>query len=262
MDIEVWKARLENLPLGEIHLYHELGSTNQLAEELIHQGVPHLSLVLADSQTAGKGRSGRSWITKPGVALAFSLILVPERTFLDVGQIERLSGLGSLAVAETLSEKLGLDTEIKWPNDVLVERKKVSGVLVDIYWTGPDLNAVLGIGVNIHQGSVPEMELNTPAACVGDFLEEPIDRLELLVDILQNLLDWFSRIQSENFLRTWEHYLAYKGEKVILAMGDELIDQGIVLGLSKEGALVIRSDAGEDRGYRTGEIHLRLIDRS
>jgi len=263
MDIRTWKERLEELPLGELYIYQELGSTNQVAEDLIIQGAPNLSLVLADSQTAGRGRAGRSWVTKPGKALAFSLILYPEQALIKADQIEKLSGLGSLAVAEALKENLGLNPEIKWPNDVLLSGKKVSGVLVDLNWTAGDIKSiVIGIGINVHKGSVPDHELNFPAASIEEFTNTPVNRLDLLVDILQSLLKWYSKITSQIFMTTWEGYLAFKEEQIILVSGNQVIDQGYLVGLSTAGSLVIRTDSGDQRQYRTGEIQLRLVDRS
>ena len=262
MDIKTWKQRLAELPLGELYLYQELDSTNQVAEDLIIQGAPHLSLILADSQTAGKGRSGRSWVTNPGKALAFSLILYPDQTMIKDNHLERISGLGSLAVAEVLNEKLGLTTEIKWPNDVLVEGKKVSGVLVELHWSGPDLNSVvIGVGINVHKGSVPDFKLNFPAASLEDYSDKPISRLDLLVDLLQTILKWYPRITTQLFLNTWNDYLAYKGEQVLLLSGDNIIERGCLEGLSSDGSLVISSSTGDQRSFRTGEIQLRLVDR-
>ena len=88
MDIQLWKDRLAHLPLGEIYLYPEVNSTNLVAEKKIKNGAPAFSLVGADSQTEGKGRSGRSWITRPGKALALSWILYPEPGRLQVAGME------------------------------------------------------------------------------------------------------------------------------------------------------------------------------
>ena len=157
MDLSVWRSRLKELPLGELFLYQEVGSTNSAAENHIKTGAPAFSLILADTQTAGRGRHGRTWETRAGKALAFSWILYPEPGLLTPETLGKLSGLGALAVAETLIEGYQLEAEIKWPNDVLVEGKKVCGVLVDVHWAGNQLkDVVLGIGINVSRGSVPE----------------------------------------------------------------------------------------------------------
>jgi BirA family biotin operon repressor/biotin-[acetyl-CoA-carboxylase] ligase len=263
MDIQTWKEHLSQLPLGELYLYQELGSTNTVAEELIHQGAPHLSLVVANSQTAGKGRSGRSWVTKPGKSLAFSLILRPDGGFLAEDQLEKISGLGALAVAETLTKKLGLEAEIKWPNDVLVGGKKVSGILVDLDWQGSDLKGiVIGIGVNVFQGSVPDIPLNFPASSLEEEGAKDISRLELLNDLIQSILHWYPRVTTQSFITAWDAYLAFKDQEVIMYSDGKPINQGKLIGISGDGTLILLSDVGEKSYFRTGEIYFQLVDRS
>jgi BirA family biotin operon repressor/biotin-[acetyl-CoA-carboxylase] ligase len=263
MDVNAWKKRLEQLPIGELYLYQELGSTNQVANDLALQGAPPFSLVVADSQTAGKGRYGRSWVTQPGKALAFSLVLYPESGLVEANQLEKLSGLGGLAVAEVLSDNYSLDAEIKWPNDVLVDGKKIAGVLADANWSGPELNAViLGIGINVLMGSVPDYPLNFPASSLEELARKEFSRLDLLVDVLRAFLKWYPRITTQTFLTAWEGYLAYKKEQVMLISAEDTIDQGQLIGISDNGSLIILSDSGDENHYRTGEIHLRLVDRS
>ena len=264
MDIPSWKNRLSELPLGELYLYEQVGSTNQVAEELILEGAPAFSMVLADKQTAGQGRHGRSWETRPGVALAFSLIVYPEPEWISPETLRKLSGLGALAVAEVLIEDYQLAAEIKWPNDVLVNGKKVCGVLVDVHWTGHHLkDAVIGIGINVSSGSVPEEKnLNFPADFLEGMAGKKISRLELLVRVLESLLKWYPELPSRAFTAAWQEKLAYQNENVILKIGEDLIDQGQLLGLSGEGALILLSESGEERKYWNGEIQLRLVDRS
>ncbi len=264
MDLSTWKTRLNELPLGEIYLYQELGSTNETAEILISEGAPPFSLVLADKQTAGKGRHGRLWQTLPGKALAFSWILYPEPGIITPEKLGKLSGLGALAVAESLIESYQLAAEIKWPNDVLVGGKKVCGVLVDVHWAGNQLkDAVLGIGINVSRGSVPEdKDLHFPASSLEETNGREISRLELLIQVMSSLLKWYPELQSVDFTAAWQDKLAYKGETVTLFAGDKIIDQGTLQGVSPEGSLILDSDSGDVRMYQTGEIKLRPVDRS
>jgi len=264
MDLSVWRSRLKELPLGELFLYQEVGSTNSAAEKHIKTGAPAFSLVLADTQTAGRGRHGRSWETRAGKALAFSWILYPEPGLIIPETLGKLSGLGALAVAETLIEDYQLRAEIKWPNDVLVGGKKICGVLVDVHWTGNQLkDVVLGIGINVSRGSVPqEKDLHFPAACLEDVAGRDIPRLELLVKVMLALLKWYPELSAKSFTTAWQERLAYKNEVVVLTTGKKIIDQGKVLGVSAEGSLILHSDSGVERRYQTGEIQLRLVDRS
>ena len=179
MEIQDWKERLRGLPLGDIHIYPEVSSTNLVAEELIQVGIKPFSLVLADSQTAGRGRQEREWITLPGQALAFSWILFPEKGRVQPEILGRISGLGALAVAETIQDRLGLNAEIKWPNDVLVDGMKVAGILVEVHWQGCQLlDVILGIGINIGVDSFPaSAQFDYPGISLEKAYGKGIDRL-------------------------------------------------------------------------------------
>jgi BirA family biotin operon repressor/biotin-[acetyl-CoA-carboxylase] ligase len=263
MDISAWKSRLEELPLGDLYLFQEIGSTNQEALDLVQRGAPPFTLVLADSQTAGKGRQGRSWVTKQGKALAISMILYPDEGMITPENLGKLSGLGSLAVAEGINKIYQLESQIKWPNDVLVNGKKVCGILVDLHWKGAILEAaVIGIGINVYQGSVPEdIELMFPAGSLEECVEGEISRLDLLLQVVNNLLEWYPKVTSDDFLTVWREKLAYKNQEVVLISAGKKLDQGVVLGLNEDGSLILGSLTGEERYYQTGEIQLRLVDR-
>ena len=176
----------------------------------------------------------------------------------------KLSGLGALAVVEGLSGTYPLDARIKWPNDILVNGKKICGVLVDLHWKGAELEAaVIGIGINVYKGSVPgDSELNFPAGSLEEFVKIEGSRLDLLFQVVKNLLEWYPKITSKDFLEAWRGNLAYQDQEVVLISGRKILDQGVVLGLNEEGSLILRSSTGEERNYQTGEIQLRLVDRS
>jgi BirA family transcriptional regulator, biotin operon repressor / biotin---[acetyl-CoA-carboxylase] ligase len=264
MDIPIWKEHLTHLPLGDIYLYSEVGSTNLVAEQKIKAGAPPFSLVIADSQTEGKGRLGRSWITRAGKALALSWILYPEPGRLQPETLSILSGLAPVAVVEVLREIYALPAEIKWPNDVLVEGKKAAGVLVDVRWNGCLLtDVVLGIGVNVARGSVPPpQQLNFPAISLEEAAGKEISRLKLLTQIMGSLIKWYSRLVEPSFIQAWNSMLAFKGQKVNLTTERGLRGQGEVLGISDDGSLILISEAGQETEYHSGEIQLRLVDRS
>ena len=264
MDSSLWKKRLAKLPLGDIHFFPEVDSTNLAAVELIKAGAPPFSLVIADSQTEGKGRLGRTWITKPGKALALSWILYPDPGRLQPETLGMVSGLAPVALAEVLREEYGLNAEIKWPNDVLVNGKKAAGVLVDVRWNGCEVtDVVLGMGVNVASGSVPSPdELNFPAISLEEAAGKEISRLDLLVDIMESLIKWYSRLVEPSFIRTWDSMLAFKEEQVRLTTDRGLRGEGKVGGISTDGSLVLISESGQETEYHSGEIQLRLVDRS
>lgn len=247
---------LSDLPLGDLRYFPSIGSTNDEALAWAAQGAPHLSLVLADEQTAGRGRLSRRWLTPPGVALALSLILrpSPEESVLP----SLYTGLGALALVEAL-KGYGLGAEIKWPNDVLLQGRKVAGILVETVWMGERIESVIvGIGVNVLAGSAPPLEaLDFPAISIEQALGRPIERLDMLHDLLKHLLEWRPRLGSAAFLKAWEGHLAYRGETVQVAAGSEPPLTGELLGLESDGSLRLRAADGGPLTMRFGDVSLR-----
>ena len=264
MDISAWKSRLQELPLGEIYIYQRVGSTNQEAQKLAQEGVPDLSLVLADFQSEGRGRQGRTWITKEGKALALSLILYPPPGSITQENLGKLSGLAALSVADAIEKCYQIQPEIKWPNDVLVEGKKACGVLVDLHWTGSNLDfVVLGIGINVCRGSVPDdLDLEFPATSLEEVLGMEVSRLDLLARVLEELTRWYSEFSSDHFISSWEKKLAFTDQEIVLRSSGKDLDHGKILGLTRDGSLSLLSTTGERKTYQSGEIQLRPVDRS
>ena len=258
IDLASLQTQLADLPLGQIEYYPTIGSTNTRALELAEQGAPDLTLVVADEQTAGRGRAGRRWFTPPDSALAFSLLLRPDAA-LQNGLVGRMAGLGALAVSTALEEKYQLAGQIKWPNDVLLDGKKVCGILVETHWLGEQLQAiVIGIGVNVLAGAVPpRRELRFPATAVQTEVGRPVDRLALLVAILAQLVHWKGQVSEPAFMQAWEQRLAFLGQTVQLLTDETLALEGVLHGLDPTGGLVLSLPNQEQVVVQAGEIHLR-----
>jgi BirA family transcriptional regulator, biotin operon repressor / biotin---[acetyl-CoA-carboxylase] ligase len=277
MDQKGLEQVLQGMSFGPLRFQDRVGSTNTEALRWADAGAPDLSVVVADEQTAGRGRQGRTWSTPPGAALAFSLVL-REGLTTDLGAHEdtrskdiprrmaRLTALGALAVSQALEAEYNLAAQVKWPNDVLLERQKVCGILTEAQWQGESLTAaVVGIGINVAQASVPpDSEVIYPATCVESVLGRRVDRWQLLRCVLEKILAWRSQLDTPEFLAAWEDKLAFKGEQVYIYTGvaaqaspDE---QGILLGLDGAGRLLIRRHSGEVRALNIGELRLRPAD--
>lgn len=242
--------------MGDLRFFESISSTNDEALAWAAQDAPDLSLVIADEQTSGRGRSGRKWFTPPKTALAFSLILRPtaaERT-----HPARTTGLGALALADSL-RTIGLAPQIKWPNDVLLNGKKVAGILVESVWTGDTLDAsVLGMGVNVLAASVPPADQTLfPATSIENELGNPIEPTELFSDILASLIGWRSRLGTNKFMQAWEDALAFRGKQVQVWAGNDEPLTGFLLGLESDGSLRLRDERGNPVTVQFGEIHLR-----
>jgi BirA family biotin operon repressor/biotin-[acetyl-CoA-carboxylase] ligase len=259
MDQASLQSLLADLSLGSVRYFATVGSTNDLARRWAEAGARDLSLVAADEQTTGRGRLNRRWITPPGSALAFSLILK------DTGEADvlRYTALGALAVCDTLNTALSpvLPAQIKWPNDVIATRRKLAGVLAEADWRGETLTAViLGIGINVAPPSVPpDEQLNYPATCVEAIVESPVDRWGLLHAVLEKLLFWRRRLGTEEFVAAWGARLAFRGEWVQVSFEGQPPLEGQVLGLTAEGRLRLRDRQGELHELHGGELNVRPL---
>jgi BirA family biotin operon repressor/biotin-[acetyl-CoA-carboxylase] ligase len=276
MDQRGLEVNLADIPLGPIRYFDQIGSTNDEAAAWALQGAPDRALVIADAQTAGRGRGRRKWHTPPGSALAFSVIFRPEEH--EGGQIiARFTGLGALAVSRALQKMWHLPAQIKWPNDVLINRRKVAGVLAETSWSGDQLSAlILGIGINVAASAIPPKDWPGhqgkffPATSVGAEIGEHVERISLLSVVLEQLLDWFPLVKTPGFIQAWEQNLAFRGEWVqvigrapIQALkGDSAPYEVQISGLREDGALSGRLRSGEQVSLRSGDIHLRPVDSS
>jgi BirA family biotin operon repressor/biotin-[acetyl-CoA-carboxylase] ligase len=256
MDNRSLHIALNGLPLSKIAYYESIGSTNDVAADWARRGLEGLALAVADEQTRGRGRSGRRWFTPPGSALAFSLLL--QSRIPASRATGRITGLGALAVCEALEELFSLSPQIKWPNDVLVEGKKICGVLAETHWSGDRLAAmILGIGINIAASSVPPPPaLNFPAACLEKFTNTTVNRMELLRKVLESILDWKENIGQSDFIAAWESRLAYRGQVVTVEVNPGEHSEAELLGLAEDGQLKLLLPSGATRVYAAGEIRL------
>lgn len=240
-------------------VYDSIDSTNAQALRLIERGQPSPFLVLAERQTAGRGRRGRKWVSPFAENLYYSLVLRIEG---GMRQLEGLSLVVGLAVMQTLRE-LGVSSAgLKWPNDVLVGQKKIAGILLELVGDPADVcHVVLGVGINANMRSADEVDQewtsvrletgktvdrNELAACLSLVLKSYLDRHQM---------SGFSAIQEE-----WEQNHLWQGRPVSLIAGVNKID-GVVAGIDRQGALRLMVD-GAERVYSGGELSLRLRDDS
>ena len=254
--MEDWKDKLKDLPVADYRAFEEIGSTNDFAMDWVRQGAEDRSLVIANRQTKGRGRMDRTWQTAPDASLAFSYILKP--TPREVPYSSFFSPLGALAICEAI---LPYDTkaEIKWPNDVLVHRKKVSGILSEIVWQEGTIAAiVLGIGVNIAAEAIPVPSPGMfPASSISVETGQEINRIEFLNALLTALNAWRLSINSTTFFDEWNRHLAFKGERVQVqpVQGESL--SGTLVGINSFGALLLQNSTGIVQSFLAGDVHLR-----
>ncbi|HEX7879969.1 MAG TPA: biotin--[acetyl-CoA-carboxylase] ligase, partial [Candidatus Eisenbacteria bacterium] len=179
-----------------VHHHDVVGSTNAEALELARAGAPHGTLVIADRQTAGRGRQGRRWESPPGVGLWFSWVLRPE---LELARGFLVTALGALAISDAVGRLTGRAATVRWPNDVLVGRSKLAGVLAEARGQGTRLEVVvLGIGVNVGQRAAdfPE-ELAGIATSMSIEAGRPVDRVLAFQSIVESFEQGYDQMQRD-----------------------------------------------------------------
>ena len=267
MNPKTLQTALQDIPLGGFRYYEQISSTNDMALKWGEEGGLDLSIVIADEQLAGRGRDGRRWQTPPESALAFSLVLLPSIE--EKKNISLFNGLGALALVMALKENYAIEAKIKWPNDVLIDGKKIAGILVETNWLGDNIQSiVLGMGVNVHAGSVPDDVIfpatslekirpdrflqSTPPVSKG---QKPVRSL-LLRQILDKLIEYRPSLGSGDLHSVWEENLAFKGKQVQIQGRDgQVIQEGKILGINKDGSL--RLDTHPSIHF--GDVRLRPL---
>ena len=250
---EALEAALEPLSLGGWQYHPVVGSTNDLALDWARNGALDWSLVVADEQTAGRGRADRGWVSRPGVSLAMSLVMRPSPR--EAAHITRFTALAALGLVQALA-KMGLRAEIKWPNDVLLNGKKAAGVLVEADWRGELLDAlVVGMGVNIKPGSVPDpAEVRFPSTSIEAAAGQAVDRWALLADILKSMQQARAYLCEETFMEDWNAHLAFRNERVLFHLPTGDVKRFLILGVMPNGRLSLQDGDGQKKAFTSGEI--------
>jgi BirA family biotin operon repressor/biotin-[acetyl-CoA-carboxylase] ligase len=214
-----------------------VGSTNTVARELAERGEPEGLVVTAEEQTAGRGRMGRQWRVPRGTSLQLSLLLRPP---LAPEHAPRLTIMAGLAVARTLERAYGLGCALKWPNDVLLNGKKVAGILSEASMQGDALAfVILGIGVNLNYAMNEFPEFVPFATTVQDALGHPVDRTELETGLLDELTAYYDRVRAGDSLRgEYRARLEMLGRDIRVAVGGEIL-QGVARDVDDDGSLLL-----------------------
>ncbi|MGD8370562.1 MAG: biotin--[acetyl-CoA-carboxylase] ligase [Syntrophobacterales bacterium] len=242
-----------------IHHYQQLDSTNLTAMELAQQGAPEGTAVLADQQLRGRGRGSRSWHSPPGVGVYCSIIFRPK--FLP-SMAQLITLMTAVAVARAVSLKTSLSPQIKWPNDILVNEKKVGGILSEAEASSSGIkHVVVGIGINVNHTStdLPE-ELLSGASSLRLELGEPVERVALTAQLFVELESLYEKLQQEGsaiILEQWRSLSATLGRRVRVIQKDKLVE-GIAVDVTEEGALLLREEKDSLTVVHAGEVrHLR-----
>ena len=234
----------------------EVTSTNTLLKAQAEQGAPEGTVLIAESQTAGKGRLGRHFTSPPGTGIYFSLLLRPHCT---AEKSLFITTTAAVAVCEAIEQVTGLNPQIKWVNDVYLNEKKVCGILTEasVDFENGGLNwAVLGIGINI---AVPEEgfpeEIRSIAGAIFDGPCPVEMRSRISAAVINRFFALYKNLGSNAFIESYRSHSFLTGRAITFSLGEETY-RGVVTGISDEAHLLVRLDSGEERAFSAGEVQI------
>ena len=229
-----------------------LASTMQAGSLEARKGALEGTVVVAGRQTAGKGRMKRLWFSPPG-SIALSIILRPS--FAD---LKSLVMLASLAVVYTIKKVSGLDSQIKWPNDVLIGNKKVCGILIENAWQKQDIDyVILGIGMNADFKASDFPEIKASATSLSDELGKPVSRLSLIRQLLVEVDRLYLSSNREFIFEEWRKRLVTLGREIQVRTGDA-VHHGIARSVETDGSLILQEPDGNLVSIVAGDATLRV----
>ena len=254
------ESRLKSKWAGHpIKYFEEITSTNQYAKRIGEEGAPEGTLVVADEQTQGKGRSGRVWSTPHGTAIAMTLLIRPKLPPASISMVTLVMGL---AVARACRELYHLPVGIKWPNDVVIHGKKLCGILTELSAEMMSVNyVVIGTGINVNVKEFPE-EIQKTATSIALELGHETGRAELIASCMEYFEVYYEKfIQAGDLSPLMEEYnelLLNRDQKVrVLEPGREYT--GTALGINQNGELLVVREDGSRTAVYAGEVSVRGV---
>ncbi|MDD6039527.1 MAG: biotin--[acetyl-CoA-carboxylase] ligase [bacterium] len=243
----------------QLECFDVIGSTNTVAMQMAEEGAIHGTLVVADRQDSGKGRRGRNWATPSGVAIAMTILLKPEE--LIPSNAPMLTLVSALAVAKALEETSGVMARIKWPNDIVIDGKKVCGILTEMSTQMDFINHIaVGIGINVNNTAFDE-ELVDKATSMRLITGKTWNRariVESVCEYFEQYYEIFMRTQDLSILmKEYNNYLVNRGKPVRVLDPKKEFD-GQARGITDRGELLVDTWEGT-RKVSSGEVSVRGI---
>ncbi len=241
-------------------VFHEsLGSTNTLAMELASSGAPEGTVVFAEAQSAGKGRTNRQWLSPAYTNLLFSVLLRP---FIIVDRVFVLTLIMALAAIDSIKEISGLNPMIKWPNDIYVEHKKLAGILTEFSTKDNKVEyVVIGMGLNVNWNpDVPDGPIYPTTSILAETGIQ-VSRTRLLARILKALEDYYQEVLSgsiNGFYKRWNDLSLIQGKWVEVRESEERIIKGKALRINHQGALVVIDAEGREHTVYSGDVSVKM----
>lgn len=238
----------------KLFFFESIDSTNACAKALAQAGTQQGAVVVAEHQTDGRGRHGRTWRANPGQNLLFSVLLRPSLPRSSAGL---LTFFAAVSVARGIEQVCECRIECKWPNDLLLRGRKVCGILLENSIDHDRIEySVIGVGINVNQSEF-DADLNTKATSLLLELGRPVDRVRLFSCIMAEMETAYREVRDGNFIRLmadWHSRCRMFGKQVTVGRDDEAVT-GKAVGLNDVGGLILETAAGRQTIY-AGDIHL------
>ena len=250
------KLVLPKMFCENVEYFEETSSTNDIAKAMADNGAKEGTLVIAESQAHGKGRWGRNWESPKYLGIYVSIILRPK---LNKEIIPFISLISGIATAETIKEEMGLDAKIKWPNDILIREKKVSGILIESSIIRDKFEfLILGIGINVNNETFKGEYLHTPTSLRIEKDGNIISRKKILERLLVKLEKWYFLLLKEpdgkeTILKRYKELSHTLGKEVTLRAGKDLL-KGTAIDIDQMGFLVLKDKKGKLERIPSGEL--------
>ena len=245
-----WNLRTERIG-KRIHAYETTDSTMDIAHRLAGAGEPEGSVVVAEGQQKGRGRLGRSWLSPKGKGIYCSVILRPP---LQISEVPLITLMAAVATARAIRDQADLKPEIKWPNDILIQGKKVAGILTEMNAELNRVNTViLGIGINVNS---PKAALPSHGTSLSEEAGHRIDRIKLARTLLAELDGGYSQFLSQGagpILEEWRRFALFLSRRIRVAAQGRTVD-GQAVDIDSNGALLVRTDTGLVESVAAGEV--------
>ena len=254
LDIEAVRCALSGRTIGSRILhYSSLDSTMNEAGRLAGGGSPEGLVVVTEEQAAGRGRFGRTWVSGPGESLLLSIVLRPTAE-----QLPQANMAATLAVARTADRRANDRVTIKWPNDVRIGGRKVAGILIEAdSQAGRIASAVVGIGLNISVDTGGHPEIAGTATSLVEEAGAPVERTEVLIDLLRQFDDLYTRVRSGGSLtHEWSSRLDTLGLEIEVRRGSEML-AGVARAVDDQGNLLLERPDGSTFTVVGGEVTLQ-----
>jgi len=257
LNVEKIKQELKDYSIGQnIEYFKTINSTNEYGKNRLESGNHQSAVIFAEKQTRGKGRMGRKWSSPYGKGLWMSVLF----TFLKSGKNHFiLNCISSLAVHLTLKNDLNLEPEIKWPNDILLNKKKVCGILLETVRMNEKVNHIVaGIGLNVNQKPHDfSKSTRKKAISLRMVTKKELDRTELAISIIRNINNLYLReksIGTEHLFSLWINECSTVGQEVEIDMKNEKM-KGVASSINPDGSLIIKTDNSQEKKVISGDLN-------